>query len=299
MKKSSIEKNNVSICVIKWDQKKGGIIEAIWPDINISERTSMNIYNMHRVKSTLPSFGFLRMKLENGEEFNVCSFFSGLGSTHTDGFTFDYSKNAIGVAERVVCLFLPQNINSEEYELVLSKIASRILLSPSLINSFVRKLSEKMSDFNISNSNELLESLEKNIDKILGLDFENAIVASNLELKILHILIKEKNNIIKELTLNPVKSALVRDQQKLAAAEEQKKEIQELIKQITEISFQKDMLEMKQSEKDLIIEQLKADYVKIFGTLTDQINLLDAEIAGITESTQALINDLNQVLAEN
>ncbi|MHA1340575.1 MAG: hypothetical protein ACTSRZ_10160 [Promethearchaeota archaeon] len=297
--KNLLKKIDFAIAVIKWDQRKGGIIQEISPPIKIPQKTSMNIYNLHRVKSTEPSFGSLRMKLENGEEFNLCSFFSGYGATtHPDGFTGNFSKYSIGTAERVVCLFLPTNLEPEKYELVLAKIASRLLMDPYQISAYTSILGEKLASIEISDAKSLLNYLENNIDDLLGLNLQQIINAYKLELRILYQLNKEKDTIIKELTINPVKSALVCDEQKIADAEMQRKQIQQLIKQITEVSMQKNILELKQSEKDMIIEQLKSDYVKIFGTLTDQINLLEAEINGITESTQALVNDLNQVLAE-
>jgi len=58
------------------------------------------------------------------------------------------------------------------------------------------------------------------------------------------------------------------------------------------------MCESSTMQKDEEIETLKADYIKIFGTLTDQIMQLEEEIKGITESTQGLIADLNNALAE-
>jgi leucyl aminopeptidase (aminopeptidase T) len=54
---------------------------------------------------------------------------------------------------------------------------------------------------------------------------------------------------------------------------------------------------MHDSEKDEIIATLKADYVKIFGTLTDQIGALQEELNELQSHTR-LVNDLNIALAD-
>ena len=58
------------------------------------------------------------------------------------------------------------------------------------------------------------------------------------------------------------------------------------------------MIEMADNEKDELIETMKTDYIKIFGTLTDQMANLENELKNIAESTQGLVNDLNVALSE-
>ncbi len=55
---------------------------------------------------------------------------------------------------------------------------------------------------------------------------------------------------------------------------------------------------MADNEKDELIETMKADYIKIFGTLTDQIMQLENELKNISESTQSFVDDLNGALSE-
>ena len=58
------------------------------------------------------------------------------------------------------------------------------------------------------------------------------------------------------------------------------------------------MTEAVTSQQQETIETLKADYVKIFGTLTEQIMTLENELGAIKESTQGLLHDLNNSLAQ-
>lgn len=288
------------LAVILWDQKLGGVLQRSRPYMNISDSTSMNLYNMHRVSNVNPAFGTIKIKLESGDHFNVCSFFTGYGaSTSPDGFTGNYGKNIIGVAERVICLFLPQDVKAEDYEEVLAKISARIVIDMDGMNQRIDRIGDLLSKADlIRKPDKLYEYLDNYLDNSLGLTAEQSAVARFLEVKALHYLLIDKKEHIKELTINPAKTAFIRDQQKIAETEEQKKQIQMLIKQITELSMAKTECEMHDSEKDEIIATLKADYVKIFGTLTDQIGALQEELNGITESTQGLVNDLNIALAE-
>lgn len=289
-----------SLAIVKWDQKAGGILQYAFPKITISNNTAMNLYNMHRMTETNPNFGTLRLKLENGERYNVATFFTGYGaSTSPDGFTANYGKNTIGVAERVFCLFLPTDVKPELYDEALIKITSRVVLDPDIMHRKIDKIAGMIKKGEmIKDPVKLYGYLEKYLDRTLGLSAQQEAVAWSHEVKALHYLIQDKKEHIHELTINPAKSAYVCDQQRLADAEEQKKEIQDLLKQITSLSAEKEMIESIDDQKDMVIEQLKEDYKKIFGTLTGQIQLLENEINGITESTQGLVNDLNTALAD-
>ncbi|MBD3351375.1 MAG: hypothetical protein GF364_07800 [Candidatus Lokiarchaeota archaeon] len=289
-----------ALAVILWNQKLGGEVEAVSPKIRITDNTAMNLYNMHRMTETKPSFGTIKLKLENGEQYNVVTFFTGYGaSTSPDGYTGHYGKNIIGISEKVIALFLPYKMKSREYEETLAKIAARIVLDVSMITERVENLAKIIEKSQlIKKPNELYQYLEKYIDSTLGLSAAEASIAKSNEVKALHYLIQDKKEEIKELTINPAKTAYVSDQKKIAQATEQKQNIQKLIEQVTDLSMQKSLIEMKESEKEMRIEELKADYVKIFGTLTEQIQLLESEINGITESTQGLVNDLNNALAD-
>jgi hypothetical protein len=289
-----------SLACILWDQKLGGVLQRAKPYMQVSDKTAMNLYNMHRVTNVNPAFGTIKVKLESGDQFNVCSFFTGYGgSTSPDGFTANYGKNIIGVAERVICLFLTPDVRAEDYEEVLAKIGSRIVIDVAGMNQRIDVIGDLIAKIDlIKKPDKLFEYLEKYLDSSLGLNAELNAVARFHEVKALHYMLLDKKEHIKELTINPAKTAFVRDQQKIAETEEQKKQIQLLIQQITELSMQKSMVEMNDSEKDDVISTLKSDYIKIFGTLTEQIQSLQDELNGITESTQGLVNDLNVALRE-
>jgi len=238
--------------------------------------------------------------LESGDQYNVCTFFTGFGaSTSPDGFTANYGKNVIGIAERVICLFLPYALKAGNYDQILAKIASRILLSRQLIPKRIQIAVELVNKSGkIKKPKELLEYLELKLDSKLKLSVNEIAEANRNEVKCLRRIIADQKDHIKELTINPAKTALFRDSQKLAAAEKERKKLNDLINKMTLLSSQKEMTEAINEQKDEVIATLKSDYVKIFGTLTDQILALENEIKGISESTQGLVNDLNRILAE-
>jgi hypothetical protein len=287
---------------ILWDQKLGGVVEACSPKITVSSAIAMNLYNMHRVTNVEPNFGRIMLKLEDGQQYNVCTFFTGYGmSTSPDGFTGNYAsggKNIVGVSEHVMCLFLPTEVKAEEYDEVLAKISSRAVLNIEELRKTVEKIGDIIKNSNaIMKKTDLYQYLEKNLDIQLGYSAIQTARANALEVKALHYMIVDKNQYIRELTINPAKTAYVTDQKKIADAKESKDQIQKLINQVTQLSVQKDTYESTTVQKDEEIETLKADYIKIFGTLTDQIIQLEEEIKGITESTQGLLGDLNNALA--
>ncbi len=289
------------ICVIKWDQKLGGVLEcASSEDFKISPATCMNLYQIHRVTSTEPSFGTIRLRLEDGNLFNVISFYTGFGgSTSPNGFTGNYGENTIGIGERVICLFLPDNLRSQNYDEVLAKITSRILLNIENIKQNITLTAKTVRDSGlISKDEELLQYLEDNLDKNLSFSTDNIIASKTLEVEVLHFVVVDKNAIIKNLTINPAINRYVHDRKKIKEVDEQKKQIQDLITKITTLTDKQQMMSSVSDEKSEIIDTLKSDYKTIFGTLTDQIQQLEEEIKGITESTQGLVNDLNSILAE-
>ena len=289
------------IASIYWDQKQGGMLEFTSnKKLKLSSATTMNLYNMHRIRQKDPNFGMLRLRLEDGEQYNVSSFFTGYGaSTSPDGFTANYGKNIIGLAERVICLFLPLEAKPQDYEEVMAKISSRIVLDASKMQKKINKITDIINGSGvITKPDELNEYLNKFLDKNLKLDDEKIVYAKNFEVKSLHYLIADKKDHIKELTINPAKTSFQRDEKKIAEANKMKSELQKMIKQRTSMSAQQEITNASSSTKDEGIDQLKMDYIKIFGTLTDQISLLENEINGITESTRAFVQDLNGALAE-
>jgi hypothetical protein len=287
------------LACIKWDQKLGGVVESVEPKLSISSNSAMNIYNLHRMRQTGPSFGAIRLKLEGGENFNVATFFSGFGGTSPDGFTANYGKTVIGISERVFALFLPQNVKSQAYEEVMARISSRLLLDQDKIDERVKIIWKVLSDSGlIEKPVELLAFLEKYLDMKLFLNPEQKVTANFYEVKAFHYLLAEKNEHIKDLTLHPADTAFNMNSQKIAETKESQNEIKKLIQQIQDISTQKDITEAVSTQKDDMIGTLKADYIKIFGTLTDQILQLENEIKGISESTQNFVHDLNSSLAE-
>jgi molybdopterin converting factor small subunit len=292
------------IALIKWDQKDGGMQEFTYPTFTMRANDCMNIYQMHRVSAgnkaaAIPNFGNLRLRTDSGSYFNCVSFFSGFGGTSPDGFTANYGKETVGVSEKVLVLFIPMEAKSSEYEEILAKLASRILLDVPQMGKRLQTIGALLEKMNYHrNLKESYTYLEKNLDSILGLSPADTLLAWKNEAKALHYMMVDKNEHIKELTLNPAKAAYQQDRQRLDEMNEQKKALQSMIENITKLSTEKAIAEAVGSQKDEMIEQLKADYVKIFGTLTDQIQSLENEIRGISESTQSLVQDLNGILAE-
>jgi hypothetical protein len=294
-----INMTNIHCACIKWDQKLGGVVEAVYPNLRITPNSAMNIYNLHRMRQTGPSFGSIRLSLEGGEKFNVASFFSGFGYTSPDGFTGTTGKNAIGIAEKVFCLFLPMDVKSQAYEEILARVSARMLTNINKISDRVKEI-QKLIEMSalVKKPEELLEFLEKNLDRKLGIKGDELANANFYEVKALHYMVLDKREHIKELTINPAQTAFCIEEDKIAKANTNQQEIKDLIAKVQNVSSQKDITEAVSSQKDEMIEQLKMDYVKIFGTLTDQIMQLENEIKGISESTQAFVTDLNTALAQ-
>lgn len=285
--------------MIKWDQKEGGMQEYAYPNLKLKPKDAMNIYNLHRTRSILPGFASIRLKLDTGEQYNVCSFFSGFGGTSPDGFTGNYGKNTIGISEKVIALFLPMEIKSQEYWEVLMKISARILISQENIGARMEKIVKLIVRSGLVDKvDQLREYLESYMDRELGLNSEFLAIANDLEVKGLHHYILDLRDQIKHLTINPAATAFQADAQKIAQAKEDQQKIRDLLTQINQLNTQKSVIQAVDSQKDELIETMKQDYVKIFGTLTDQIMQLEGEIKGISESTQGLLQDLNTALAE-
>jgi len=274
-------------------------LEAVAPNLNVSSKTTMNIYNMHRIRRTGPSYGSIRLKLDNGERYNVLTFFTGFsGSTSPDGFTGDYGSE-FGIAERVIALFLPMDVKTQEYEEILAKLSSRIVINSEKIEENIDIAGNLVKKSGlIPKPDELYDFLESHLDRKLSLSETEIKDAKHYEVKALHYLLEEKKDIIQDLRINPAKSALKIDQQKLDSAEKKEKKIKDLINKMQAINTEKQMTEALSSQQQETIDQLKEDYKVIFGTLTEQIMMLENELGAIKESTQGLVTDLNNALAE-
>ena len=284
-------------CSIKWDQKLGGVLEYTYPSFVLKDKDCMNIYQMHRVSAgnkaaAIPNFGNLKIKSESGEYFNVVSFFSGFGGTSPDGFTANYGKETVGISEKVLCLFIPMEAKASDYEEVLARLAARVLLDTKNMENRVKQVGKLVEQSNlIAKPLDLYKFLEQNLDRSLGISKDDLINAFQNEAKALHYMMAEKNATIKDLTINPAGRAYCQDANRIQEAKESRNQLQAMITQITSLS-------VSSNQKDEQINQLKEDYIKIFGTLTDQILQLENELKGISDSTQALVSDLNVVLAE-
>ena len=214
------------IAVIAWDQKEGGILEAVQPKLRLTSKTTMNIYNMHRIRRTGPSYGAIRLKLNNGERYNVLTFFTGYGgSTSPDGFTGNYGCE-FGVAERVLAMFLPMDVKSSEYEEVIARLGSRIFLEEEGIEDRVKICGDLVKNSgSIKKADGIFKILESHLDRKLGLSTEDKCLAFEYESKALRYLVEEKLDTIQDLRINPAQSAASFDQKKIADAEEKEKEI--------------------------------------------------------------------------
>jgi hypothetical protein len=289
------------LIVIKWDQKAGGMQEYTYPRFTMRGQDCMNIYQMHRVSAgnkaaAIPNFGNLKVRADSGEYFNIVSFFSGFGGTSPDGFTGNYGKETVGISEKVIGLLIPNDAKAQEYEEVLAKISARILIDIPNMDKRVQGIGALIEKSGlIKKPAELMTYLDSNMDRQLGLSKEDQITAFRNEAKALHYMLVDKLALIKELSINPAGMAYSRDAGRIADAQAQKNQLQAMINQITQ---QKAISEAVGQAKDEEIAQLKEDYIKIFGTLTDQILQLESEIKGISESTQSLLQDLNVALAE-
>jgi hypothetical protein len=205
--------NNFSVACIIWDQKKGGVLGHASPHINVSSAVAMNLYNMHRVITTKPSFGSIKIRLDNGDQYSVCSFFTGFGmSTSPDGFTGNYGKDTIGVAERVIALFLPYECKPSDYDEALAKIASRLVLDVEKLNERMDLISNLIKSSNrIEACEDINDIIDKQMDVALLLTPEEKELAHSYQIRALHYLIMDQKDHINELSVT-VEKAMARNQ---------------------------------------------------------------------------------------
>ncbi len=217
-----------AMALILWDQKLGGVLEAVQPKMTISSKITMNIYNMHRIRQTDPRFGSIRLKLDNGENYSVLTFFTGYGaSTSPDGFTGNYGSE-FGLAERVFAMMLPMNVKISDYEEIWGKICSRLLLDEDSIPDKMKIAYDLVKNSALlENPKELGKFLDKYIDQKLGLSPQDIAEARGYEVKTLHYIIQDKKEHIEELRINPAGQAACIDQQAIADAEAKEKEIRQ------------------------------------------------------------------------
>lgn len=188
---------------IKWDQKKGGIFDCASPgkDFIIYTSQSMNIYQAHRMRfqygNGYPNFASMKLKIKE-DYYSICSFFSGFGTTHPDGFTGDYvaeGQNVIGVPERVICIFLPSTLDANSYIMILGKIASRLLMYPEMMETNTEKIGNLILESGYVEEYELLfDYLSDSIDSELNLSNIEISKANENEFRILRYLIKEQTD---------------------------------------------------------------------------------------------------------
>jgi len=308
------------IAIIEWDQKLGGRMTYVAPDksFSLTSGEAMNIYNMHRIRRTEPNFGTLSLRVSNGKKYRISSFFSGYGmSTSPDGFTGNYGQNIIGLAEKIVCLFLPNDINGEAYFNLLGLISSRLLLNAENLSFRVDAVAKILHNSQkLEKPNELLLYLQDErygLDSQLKLGKDEISQAYELEAKILHYLIKEQFNRIQELRFNAASSMGVIDSSPvLNEIQKYKNKISELEGVIKEKDTQIQLLEMYKKQKRQLekqIRQLKAGSRGDFSMgldgsspkikeLEEKNRVLEAELQGVKESTQGLLNDLRGIIQQ-
>ena len=289
----SFSNTNVKIIILKWDQKLGGVLEYQYPKFEFPDNQCMNIYNMHRMRSKAPGYGNLSIKLDNGTAYSCVTFYSGFGE---GGFGANYGEHVIGISERVIALFLDKGLNPSDYEEILACIAAYILMDSENIGTRLEKIGAFINSTRLlSKPKELYSKLSSELPKELDLTSDQQIIMKDLELKANKARINDLKDRVQELRINPAKNAYCEESDRMI---EYEKRIKALNMQIAALTAQKQMSESIVAQKEDLLQQLRNDYVATFGTLTNQINLLENELMQIKESTQGLVNDLNSVLAE-
>ncbi len=289
----SVFNTNVKIIILKWDQKIGGILEHQFPKFPFPDNQCMNIYNMHRMRSKSPGYGNLSIKLDNGESYSCVTFYSGFGE---GGFGANYGENVIGTSERVIALFLDKGFNPPDYEEILAIIAAHVLADSEKIGESLEKIGKFINSTRLlAKPKELYNKLNSDLAKEMALSPEQQLKVKELELKANKARINDLKELIQELRINPAKMAFCDDSDRMI---ENEKKIKALNAQIAALTAQKQMSESIGAQKEDLLQQLKNDYIVIFGTLTNQINLLENELMQIKNSTQSLVQDLNTILAE-
>lgn len=283
----------LKIAILRWDQKTGGVIEFLYPKFTIQDNHVMNIYNMHRMRSKTPGFGNLSIKLDNNESFSCITFYSGFGE---GGFGGNYGDHVIGISEKVVVLFLDKSLNAKEYEETLSILSSFLLIDQENLNDRLQKIGKIINDSKtVNDPANLNKMLYESLPSKLKLSSEQLLHVKEIEVMISKAYINDLKELIKDLRVNPVSSAFSNQKDHMV---EYDKRIKTLTEQIQKLTVQKEISATIDTQKDEIIEDLKKDYVVIFGTLTDQIQALDNELKEIQISTQSFVNDLNKALAD-
>jgi hypothetical protein len=277
------------LVAIRWDQKKGGQMQAVSPgSLTLSTKTSMTIYNMHRMSQTDPNFSTISI-VEEGTQYNVCSFFSGYGtSTSPDGFTGNYGKNIIGVAEKVICIFLPDYCVSDQYMDVLAKIASRSLLDAELIQDRIEKIGNYIQSSNLlKNAKELRELLDKDLDTALQLTDKERSLANEYEIRILRYLTFEQHQQIDNYE----------DEKSAAEIKKLRQRLKETYASMEEVNTRNKLLETYKTQKEQYIKKLEEELRKLGGNELD-LQISKAEGNGNNHNhtqTNGITPDLGEI----
>jgi hypothetical protein len=282
----------LQIVIIAWSQREGGVQQHAAPSFTLKSNHCMNIYNLHRMLQKEPSFGTFKLRTER-DEYNVCSFYSGFGE---GGYGGNYGRHVIGVSERVIALFLPKKAVASQYDQVLMYLASRILIREDGMEARTDKIVKFINQSRLEDDpDRLFNAVEDGLDAALGLNAEDQAVANQHLVKGYRYYVLELQEQIKELKTNPAQSAMLQDNEALKNKEVEVARLREMIDQVNQ---QLSINQAVGSQQNEMIDQLKADYIKIFGTLTDQIMALESELNAIKESSMQLVQDLNGAYAD-
>lgn len=317
------------VAIIEWDQKLGGRLTYVAPDksFTLTSGEAMNIYNMHRIRRTEPNFGTLSLRVSNGKRYRISSFFSGYGmSTSPDGFTGNYGQNIIGLAERIVCLILPQDKNGEAFFNPLALISARILLDADKVGLRVDQIAKYLIESQLlEKPDDLLVRMQ---DERFGLDSKLQLTQSEiskafeLEAKILHYLIKDQFKKIQELKFNAASSMGAMDSTPvLDEIQKYKGKISELENVIKERDTQIQLLQTYKKQKiqmERELRQLKAgasgagsgmgsgmssgmgsgaDPNRV-AELEEKNRQLESELKNVKDSTQSLLDDMRRIIMQ-
>ncbi|GAB4312085.1 MAG: hypothetical protein Kow0069_12720 [Promethearchaeota archaeon] len=293
------------LALIKWDQKLGGVLEATHPRFELPANTCMNVYQLHRMRKTEPSIGHYKSE---ADQINQVSVFSGFGA---GGFGGTGGDSHVGVPERVLSVLLPMGARSRDYEAVAVFLLSRLLVfRPSLrepdgFQNGIRKLGELLERTGLQDKPvELFRRLEATADDALRLSAEQRVEALTFENRLLRYWIADLQADLEEVTLRPASAVMDKSQQYLEELKKKEELIAQLTRQVVEFSARGAEAQAPVNEDEVIqqqaeqIRQMQQDYVEIFSKLTDQLNQQQEEINAISESTRALVEDLNVALRE-
>jgi len=249
------------------------MMEYTGPDVtfDIPPKTCMEILKVHANGEGGPSFSYLNNVKIKGINLNICSFFSGN----------DASGHFIGIANKLICLLVPDRVDPREYYSVLVRIASRLLLDNDKIPQRIYIISKLIESGTVTIPQELFEYVHRKLDERIDLSEIEIHEAEKLEQEISNCITADQKPFLKTLEKKTEEQKRIEEQEKLL------KQLEEKFKLLEKEAAEK---EKDDAEREILYEKIRE--------VENQKKALEQQLYGIQESTMGYVEDLKRTLQQ-